>query len=120
MARQSRFPKSPCGCDVIKDSFRLIVDGPEPEAWRGVRGGLSELLGLLPSQSETPAYDRKLRLWFLHDEYAFPDEERDDLICLECDQITKGVVVLPDFTSDIDTYRQEAGLDPEWHFGWIN
>ena len=113
MVRRSSPPKSPCGCNVIEDRFRLIVDGPSLEP-RG--SSFAELLGNLPSQWPTPAYDRKLRLWFLHEEYIFPDYERDALVCTECDQLTDGIAN----QDDIDIYREQAGLNPEWHFERIN
>ena len=108
-----RRPKSPCQCPV-DGYWRLIVAGPRPQA-SGFSAMLADIGGPNASSLETPAYDPMLKEWFLDEADALPDEDRDDLICVVCDEPTTGIVGY----QDVGIYREEAGLSSEWHFRWI-
>ena len=117
MVKRKQSPKSPCGCQV--DSYwRIIAIGDGRVNGVLPYGAFAVSLRATPEQAETPAYDPQLRLWFLHDGHCFPDEDADALICLVCDQPTRGVVALRDDIDEVSLHRIEAGLDPEWHFVW--
>ena len=114
MARRGRLPKSPCGCRV-DGQWRIVVGGiaPPPHWLWGTRFSPEDIY------LETPAYDRTLRLWFLPEAYVLPDPDRDALICLVCDEPTGGMIGFGDGLDEVETCREQAGLNPEWHFEWI-
>ena len=117
MVKRKRSPKSPCGCQV--DSFwRIIASGDGRVNGVLPYSSFARLLSATPEQAQTPAYDPQLKEWFLHEDDCFPDEAVGDLICLVCDQPTRGVVALRDDIDEVSLHRIEAGLDPEWHFVW--
>ena len=92
----------------------MIVAGPAPDSkfWRGMFSADYEYL-------ETPAYDPTLRIWFSHESDVMPDLERDALICGVCDEPSSGTVGFGNGIDEVRLYREEAGLNPQWHFGWV-
>jgi hypothetical protein len=125
-------PKSPCGCTVDGD-WKYIVPGPAPKRERSIFDHIIKE----PNTPDDPfpAYDYQLKEWFLSLDYVLPDSERNALICVECDEPTRGTVgwewggfsgvigdvyVAGGFASDISSYREEAGLDSEWHMVRMN
>jgi hypothetical protein len=115
--RRGKFRKSPCGCKV-DGSWRIVVGGVEPPLDNGLWG---RLLRNGPNDDTlgTPAWDAKLKLWWLPEEYVLPDSDRDALICVECDEPTDGSVGFGDGLDEVSIHREQAGLDPEWHFAWM-
>jgi hypothetical protein len=103
--------KSPCGCGFTLP--RIIVEGepPAPHHIWGIHG--------TPADMDTPAYDPTLKQWFLSDLTVLPDPDRDALICLECNEPTDGIIGFGDGADEVSGERELAGLNPAWHFEWI-